>query len=88
MFDFIYYNLMNRFYFYSCRRRALSILHEINAKYEMHSKIWVTAVVLASVGLKINDQNVNNIPWYIYLSDAQKEFIKSANEYGYFVCLK
>ena len=47
----------------------------------------LTNMMLASVGLQVADKDLDHIPWYIPLSNIQKQWISIANDHGYNVTL-
>ena len=73
----IYYNLMNYFWFYRCRA-VYAPIHQSDAKS------YVTEVMLRSVGLMISD---TSIPSNIWLSDIQKKSKLLAESHGFKVGL-
>lgn len=46
-------------------------------------KRHITDAYLATVGLRVVDENCDTVPWYIYLTRIQREWVKAVGQYGY-----
>jgi hypothetical protein len=88
MLKFIYYTIINLAYYNKEREVEHSRLMEVAAaRGAKEIGDAITSVYLAMVGLKIVENDMDTVPWYIPLSRTQKNWIKRVKEYGYKVGL-
>lgn len=85
MFKFFYYVYRNLVYY----RKERQIKHSrmMDVAMSNDTKRTMTNAFLASVGLKVVDDECDRVPRYIPLSKIQKSWAKTASEYGYKVGL-
>jgi hypothetical protein len=88
MLKFIYYTIINLAYYNKEREVEHSRLMEVAAARGVKgTQDAVTSVFLAKVGLKIVENDMDTVPWYIPLSRTQRRWIKTVSKYGYKVGL-
>lgn len=85
--SWLYYTCLNLIYYRVERCHSLS-LHGIKKLDNVSdSRLYVTNCFLATVGLKVVDEDRDIVPWYVPLSKCQKGWICIVKEYGYKVGL-
>lgn len=85
---FLYYTYRNLVYYKKMRKVDHSRHIKLDKAEDTSSaKDELTSLCLASLGLKIVDNEFDTIPWYIPLSKKQKKWLKMVSDFGYKVGL-
>lgn len=88
MFRWIYYVFRNLIYYRVQRpvgnHRIMTIA---SARSTDDIKDALTEGLLATVGLKIVEDDADTVPWYIPLSKVQKSWVEQVSRHGYKVGL-
>ena len=84
----LYYTIRNLFYYNKQRKINQQRYNEmLRARGTGTFKDKLTEAMLASVGLKVVEDDKEKIPWYIPLSRIQKIWIEQVKKHGYKVGL-
>ena len=85
---FIYYTFRNLIYYRKQRDIGHSRIMEVASEREEEGiKNALTNSCLATVGLKVVEDDKDTIPWYIPLSKIQKSWVERVSNHGYKVGL-
>jgi len=86
MIKYLYYSIRNILYYNKHRQiNRVKWLQFTRSNDINDTKLLLTNYMLATVGLKVSNGNKNIVPWYIPLSQVQKQWISLANNEGYYV---
>jgi len=81
----LYYNWRNLWYYRQERKVAHRRLMDVAACTDV--KRAITDAFLATVGLKTVDNDKDAIPWYVFLSKTQRNWVRRVSIHGFRVGL-
>jgi len=81
----LYYNWRNLWHYRQEQKVAHYRLMDVAACEDV--KRTMTNAFLATVGLKVVDNHEDTVPWYIFLSKTQRNWVRQVSVHGFKVGL-